>query len=150
MLLLLCRLTHREFINRYNISVMNGRPRTNDTPVQPSPYQTYESPRNSAVNRLKREDRRARRRKRSGYDHTASLCESILASIGYDVEEDKENAAASRVCPGFKLGRTKIFLNEDIVSCTLIIMVGESSSKARVGIAQYCNLMHASLLQPAI
>ncbi|XP_048581925.1 unconventional myosin-XIX [Nematostella vectensis] len=107
------RLTHREFITRYNFAVTHIKPSLPLTPIrqsQASPS-TPEAP--DAITRLKKAERRSRRRRRSGYDHTPHICQSILAAVGCYGDDLKENVAAvDGRETGFMLGRTKIFLRE--------------------------------------
>ena len=79
-----------------------------------SPHQaagdTAQSP---AIQSLKRADRRARRRRRSAYDHVTAVCRAILGVTCSDTEGN-ENLPPQRTT-GVKLGRTKIFLREEEV-----------------------------------
>ena len=70
------------------------------------------SPRVPALERLKR---RSRRRLRSSYDHTRHICRSILEIVKVDSNEVKENVLENG-SHGVKIGRTKVFLREEMVS----------------------------------
>ena len=114
------RLTHREFLKRYSVLLQYFNPGnapghvTDLTANTKSPHQaagdTAQSP---AIQGLKRADRRARRRRRSAYDHVTAVCRAILGVTCSDTEGN-ENLPPQRPT-GVKLGRTKIFLREEEV-----------------------------------
>lgn len=113
------RLTHREFIKRYNFSVTHTKVSYPLTPSQafstPPPTKPDTPSSHGSASRTRRADRRSRRRRRSGYDFAPIICQSILESIGCFGDVDKENTRSSSGSD-FRLGRTKIFLREDTVS----------------------------------
>lgn len=110
------RLSHYEFLKRYNIALKHMDPVMNShvTFPQAKSPRTIESasPRVPALERLKR---RSRRRHRSSYDHTRHICRSILEIVKVDSDEVKENVLESG-SHGVKIGRTKVFLREETVS----------------------------------
>ena len=64
---------------------------------------------------MERLKRRSRRRYRSSYDHTRYICRSILGIAETDIDESKENTQG-KFLKGVKLGRSKVFIQEDTVS----------------------------------
>lgn len=109
------RLSHHEFLKRYSLALKYLDPATRShmpPPQARSPKKADTSPRCTTVERLKR---RSRRRHRSSYDHTKHICRSILEVVQLDSDESKENIQAKK-CNGVKVGRTKIFLQEEAVS----------------------------------
>lgn len=107
------RLSHHEFLKRYNIALKHMDPVMNShvTFPQAKSPRTEESasPRVPALERLKR---RSRRRHRSSYDHTRHICRSILEIVKVDSDEVKENVLESG-SHGVKIGRTRVFLREE-------------------------------------
>ena len=74
------------------------------------PKEAEASPRVPVVERLKR---RSRRRHRSSYDHKRQICRSILEVVQVDSDDVKENVHTND--SGVKIGRTKVFLREEVV-----------------------------------
>jgi len=106
------RLSHHEFLKRYSLALKHLDPVTRShlpPPEARSSKKTDASPQCSTVERLKR---RARRRHRSSYNHTRHICRSILEVVQLHSEESKENSQANE-SKGVKVGRTKIFLQEE-------------------------------------
>ncbi|XP_022793061.1 unconventional myosin-XIX-like isoform X2 [Stylophora pistillata] len=104
------RLSHHEFLKRYNIAFKHMEPVKTFHVTSPRKAESA-SPRVPAVERLKR---RSRRRHRNSYDHTRHICRSILEIVQVDIDEGKENIRASD-SRGVKVGRTKVFLQEEMM-----------------------------------
>ena len=69
---------------------------------------------------MERLKRRSRRRHRSSYDHTRHICRSILEIAETDIDESKENTQG-KFLKGVKLGRSKVFIQEDTVRFGYVI-----------------------------
>lgn len=113
------RLSHHEFLKRYSLVLKHldpGAQRNMPPPQTHSSKKPEASLRCTTVERLKR---RSRRRHRSSYDHTRHICRSILEVVQLESDESKENIQARECNNSVKVGRTKIFLQEEAVGETV-------------------------------
>ena len=109
------RISHREFLKRYSLTLKHLDPGTRShkpPPLALSPKKDNGHLKGTPVERLKR---RSRRRHRSSYDHSRQICRSIVEVVGLDEAGGCKENKQERNCERVKIGRTKVFLQESAV-----------------------------------